>query len=56
MRNGRRATRPNNPDLSDRLWERIEACWEADPDKRITIAQVVAVLEEEVTAHKFKSR
>jgi hypothetical protein len=54
MLNGRRPTRPDHPELPNRVWKTIEGCWEADPAKRKEIAEVVAILEAEVNDHKFK--
>ena len=55
MLNGRRPTRPDHPELSDRLWKTIECCWNADPARRKTITEVIAVLEVEVTARQSES-
>ena len=52
MLSGRRPTRPNHPELSDRVWEMIEGCWRADPIKRKKITEVVATLEAEINAQK----
>jgi len=56
MWKGCRPARPNHPELSSRLWRTIQACWEANPDQRMSISEVVAVFEEEVAAHQPKSR
>jgi hypothetical protein len=54
MLSGNRPTRPDHPELSDRVWKTIEGCWEADPAKRKKITEVVAILEAEVNAQKSK--
>lgn len=54
MLSGRRPARPDHAELSDRMWKTIKACWKDDPAKRKKIADVVAVLEAEVNAHKRK--
>jgi len=56
MWKGCRPTRPHHPELSNSLWRMIQACWEADPGQRMSIAEVVTVLEEEVAAHRSKPR
>jgi hypothetical protein len=48
MLNGRRPPRPERPELSDRVWEIIEGCWESVPSRRRTITEVVVVLGEEI--------
>ena len=48
MVNGRRPTRPDHPELSDKVWKMIKGCWKSDPAQRKTIAEVVIILEEEV--------
>ena len=50
MLEGRRPARPDYPQLSDWVWEVIEGCWEGNPAQRITIAEVVTILEAEVNA------
>jgi hypothetical protein len=52
MSNGLRPARPNHPDLSDRVWDMIEGCWEGDPSQRKTITEAVAILEAEVNTRK----
>ena len=54
MWNGRRPARPNHPEVSNRLWRTIQRCWKVVPGQRMTIVEVVAVLEEEVTAHQSR--
>ena len=49
---GRRPARPTHPELSDRVWKLIKGCWVADAAGRITITEVVEILEEEVNARK----
>jgi hypothetical protein len=34
---GRRPHRPDEPDLTDSIWELIQSCWHQDPDKRANI-------------------
>ena len=47
MSNGRRPTRPDHHELSDRVWGMIEGCWGSDPAKRKTVTEVVTILEAE---------
>ena len=54
MWKGHRPARPIHPEVSNRLWRAIQRCWKVDPGRRMKIAEVVAVLEEEVTAHQFR--
>jgi len=46
--NGLRPPRPNNPELSDRVWGMINRCWAHTPSRRIKIADAVSVLETEL--------
>lgn len=48
MLEGSRPPRPNNPELSDRVWDMISGCWEVIPSHRISIEDVVSVLETEL--------
>ena len=48
MLSGRRPPRPDHPDLSDRVWGMIKGCWECVPSRRITIAEVIAILTVEL--------
>ena len=48
MLNGRRPPRPDHPELSDRVWEMIEGCWENIPSRRRTITEVITVLDAEL--------
>ena len=48
MLNGRRPPRPDSPELSDRVWEMIEGCWENIPSRRRTITEVITVLDAEL--------
>ncbi|KAF9644513.1 kinase-like protein [Thelephora ganbajun] len=48
MLGGSRPSRPDNPELSDRIWDMINKCWENTPSQRITIADAVSVLETEL--------
>jgi len=50
MLKGRRPDRPRHPELSDRVWKAIKRCWKDNPAQRKTMAQVVAVLEAEVSS------
>ena len=54
MWDGCRPARPNHPELSNRLWGTVRACWKAHPRQRTTITQVVAVFEEKVAVHQSK--
>ena len=49
MLNGRRPSRPDHPELSDRVWEMIKGCWESVASRRRTIADVIAVLGAELS-------
>lgn len=46
LTNGDRPPRPSHPDLSDRVWNMIERCWEKNPSLRPPIKTVVDILEE----------
>lgn len=48
MLEGRRPDRPDHPALSDRLWKLIHGCWKGDAARRMTIVEVVSVLEGEL--------
>lgn len=48
MLKGRRPGRPEDPELSDRLWKLIKGCWKGGSAQRKTISVVVAVLEAEL--------
>lgn len=50
MWKGHRPARPHHPELSENLWRVIEACWRVNPARRITIREVVLVLETEAAA------
>ncbi|KAF9778053.1 kinase-like domain-containing protein [Thelephora terrestris] len=50
MSNDRRPAKPTHPEVSDGVWKLIRGCWKADPAKRKTIDEVVAVLEVESSA------
>ncbi|KAF9793040.1 kinase-like domain-containing protein [Thelephora terrestris] len=43
-----RPPRPVHPEMTDRVWNMIESCWNQDPFKRMTAADVVDVLEAEL--------
>lgn len=43
---GRRSSRPDHPELSDRVWkEVVKGCLKKDPAQRKTIAEAVVTLE-----------
>lgn len=49
-------TKPGKPDhsgLSRRMWKMIRGSWESDPVKRMTLSEVVTILELE-NSHKSK--
>lgn len=48
MVDGLRPPRPDNPELSDRVWDMINKLWEHTPSQRITIADAASVLETEL--------
>lgn len=48
MSGGARPSRPHDPELSDRVWDVINRCWANTPSQRMTIADVVSVLEGEL--------
>jgi len=48
MLSGRRPPRPDDPELSDRLWEMIKGCWESIPSRRKTITDAIVVLDAEL--------
>jgi len=52
MVNGRRPPRPNHPELSDRVWGMIKGCWVVNPTQRMTITEVISILDAEVNPHK----
>lgn len=43
---GRRPSRPEHPERSDRICEMIEGCWEVIPSRRRKIAEVIVVLSQ----------
>jgi serine/threonine protein kinase len=43
-----RPSRPAHPQVSDRVWNMIQRCWNEDPFNRMTAAEVVDVLEAEL--------
>jgi len=49
MLKGRRPCKPGHPELSNRVWKLIKGCWKDRPTQRKTMAQVVTVLEAEVS-------
>lgn len=48
MSGGARPPRPRDSELSDRVWDVINRCWANTPSQRMTIAEVVSVLEGEL--------
>lgn len=34
-----------SPEMSDKLWEMLEKCWNQDPSKRLEISQVLSGLQ-----------
>ena len=42
------SSRPNHPELSNRVWEVIKGCLEKIPSRRKTIAEVATALEAEL--------
>ena len=54
MVEGRRPGRPDHAELSDRVWKMIKGCWKDNPAQRKTMADVVTVLEAEVSARAHK--
>ena len=49
--NGGLPDRSENPQLSDRMWKMIRRCWQSNPAERMTLSEVIAVLEAEESAH-----
>ena len=43
-----RPPRPVHPEVSDRVWNMIQRCWERNPFQRMTAADVVDLLEAEM--------
>lgn len=56
MLEGSRPPRPDNPELSNRVWDTINKCWERTPSRRITIADAVSVLETELRQTRYMPR
>lgn len=48
MLEGSRPPRPDDPELSDRVWDMINLCWGSMPSQRITTEDVVYILEMEL--------
>ncbi|KAF9644623.1 kinase-like protein [Thelephora ganbajun] len=42
---GDRPPRPDHHEISDRLWDIIERCWDSVPSKRMSVTEVVNLLE-----------
>ena len=45
MWKGAQLPRPDHPEISDRVWEMMKKCWGRVPSERITIMEVVRILE-----------
>ncbi|KAF9793044.1 kinase-like domain-containing protein [Thelephora terrestris] len=45
-----RPPRPVHPEVTDRVWNVIERCWDKDPLNRMTAAEVVDVFDNELSA------
>ena len=52
MVKGRRPSRPDHPELTDRTWKMIKGCWKRKPAQRNTMTEIVAVLEAAANVHK----
>jgi hypothetical protein len=48
MVNGARPSRPNHHEISDRIWRTVERCWHTVPSRRMSIEEVVGLLEAEL--------
>jgi len=48
MLNGARPPRPDNHEISDRLWHMIERCWHNVPSKRMSAREAADLLETEL--------
>ncbi|KAF9779523.1 kinase-like domain-containing protein [Thelephora terrestris] len=48
MLKGNRPPRPSRQEISDRLWYMVERCWHAVPTQRISIGELVDLLETEL--------
>ena len=48
MLNGTRPSRPNQHEISDRIWDMVERCLYTKPSKRMSIEEVVGHLEAEL--------
>jgi hypothetical protein len=48
MLSGARPPRPNHHEISDRVWYMIERCWHIVPSKRMSVEEVVDLLEAEM--------
>ena len=44
-----RPSRPLHPEVSDRVWDMIQRCWRGTPSQRMTAADVVQLLEAEIS-------
>ena len=54
MWKGQRPAKPDNLEISDPVWGVIRECWKPDPARRTSIAEVVAILEEEVSSQRSR--
>jgi len=48
MLSGDRPLRPNHREISDRVWHLIERCWHNVPSERMSVGEVVTLLETEL--------
>ena len=48
MLSGARPPRPNHHEVSDRIWSMVERCWHTVPSRRMSIEEVVGLLEAEL--------
>lgn len=48
MLNGARPPWPNHHEISDRVWYMVERCWHNVPSKRMSVGEVVDLLEAEL--------
>ena len=48
MLKGDRPPRPNHQEVSDRIWYMIERCWHVVPSERMSIGEVIVLLETEL--------
>jgi hypothetical protein len=48
MVGGDRPHQPQHPELSNRIWNMIEKCWDIDPFRRLPIGTAFATIREEI--------